>query len=183
MRFAEAIDWLRERGIPNEEGNDHVFGDDMYVSRTFRSCEFLDCQIFTDSERTLSAEAAERKMTDELNRPVFLTHFPTEIKSFYMLRAGDDGRVTESVDVLMPGVGEIVGGSMRTWDHDELLAGYAREGVDPTSYSWYTDQRKYGSTPHGGYGLGTERFLAWLMKLWTVREACLYPRYMGRCTP
>ncbi|KAF4510425.1 hypothetical protein G6O67_002313 [Ophiocordyceps sinensis] len=160
IKYSDAIEWLNKQDPPilNEEGNPHVFGDDI-------------------------AEAAERRMTDAINRPIFLTHFPVEIKAFYMKKDPSDVRVTESVDCLMPGVGEIVGGSMRMEGYEELLAAYDRQGIPAKDYYWYTDQRKYGTSPHGGYGMGLERFLAWMAAQHTVRTTCLYPRYMGRCKP
>ncbi|EGW29900.1 Asparaginyl-tRNA synthetase, cytoplasmic [Spathaspora passalidarum NRRL Y-27907] len=158
MEYIQALDWLNEHGVLNEDGEKFKFGDDI-------------------------AEAAERKMTDTINQPILLIRFPVEIKSFYMQKCKDDPRVTESVDVLIPNVGEITGGSMRTYDHDELLAGIKREGLDADAYYWFIDQRKYGTCPHGGYGLGTERILAWLCDRFTVRDCSLYPRFSGRCKP
>lgn len=158
LDYRDAIKYLNEHGITKEDGTDHVVGDDI-------------------------AEAAERKMTDQINRPIMLINFPKSLKSFYMKAIPGDEEFTESVDVLVPGVGEVVGGSMRISDFDELMAGYKREGIPHEPYYWFTDQRKYGTTEHGGYGLGVERLLAWFLGRYTVRECSLYPRYMGRAKP
>ncbi|EAU91868.1 asparaginyl-tRNA synthetase [Coprinopsis cinerea okayama7 len=189
MSYVDAIEWLNKRGIqhPAEDEQGNVIKVDKEGKPTTDGTGevlMVDHKIGDDI-----AEAAERRMTDEIGKPIFLHGFPAELKAFYMKKApvkpGQEGGpvFTESCDLLMPNVGEIVGGSMRIADAEELLAAYKREGIDPDPYYWFTDQRKYGTCEHGGYGLGVERFLAWLANRYTVRECSLYPRWPGRATP
>jgi len=158
MEYSEAIEYLKENDIKKEDGTYYEFGEDI-------------------------PEMPERKMTDKINEPILLTKFPANIKSFYMQRCPEDRRLTESVDLLMPNVGEVVGGSMRMYDHEEIMEAYKTEGVDASNYYWYTDQRRFGTCPHGGYGLGLERILTWLCDRYHIRDVCLYPRFVDRCKP
>lgn len=119
------------------------------------------------------------------DRPVFVHHYPREAKAFYMkLEAADQGKTVRNFDLLAPeGYGEIIGGSMREDDYDTLVARIKEMGMDPEHYTWYLDLRKYGSVPHGGFGLGIERTVAWICGLKHIRETIPFPRLLGKVYP
>jgi len=118
------------------------------------------------------------------DRPLIITHYPRESKAFYMKPDPRDPRLVLNMDVLAPeGYGEIIGGSQREENLDALLNRMRAAGMDPAPYEWYLDLRRYGSVPHGGFGLGIERTLAWLCGLRHVREAIAFPRLMSRIYP
>jgi asparaginyl-tRNA synthetase len=115
------------------------------------------------------------------DKPVFVTHYPREAKAFYMKTDRSDGRVVENFDLLAPaGFGEIIGGSMREDDYDRLLQRIQEEGYNPQNYWWYLDLRKYGSVPHGGFGLGVERTVAWITGERHIRQCIAFPRLMDK---
>ncbi|MCD6395503.1 MAG: asparagine--tRNA ligase [Planctomycetes bacterium] len=115
------------------------------------------------------------------DKPVFITHYPKEAKAFYMRADRENDKVVENFDMIAPaGFGEIIGGSMREDDHDRLLAKIHNEGYDPAAYEWYLDLRKYGSVPHGGFGLGVERTVAWITGEKHIRQCIAFPRMMDK---
>jgi asparaginyl-tRNA synthetase len=121
----------------------------------------------------------ERYLTEKhAKRPVIVMNYPKDIKAFYM-RLNDDGRTVAAMDVLAPGIGEIIGGSQREERLDILDARMAERHIDPERYAWYRDLRRYGTVPHAGFGLGFERTLAYCTGLANVRDAIPFPRTPG----
>jgi asparaginyl-tRNA synthetase len=121
----------------------------------------------------------ERWLTEEhVGRPVVVMNYPKEIKAFYM-RLNDDGRTVAAMDVLAPGIGEIIGGSQREERFDVLDARMAAAGMDVEHYAWYRDLRRYGTVPHAGFGLGFERTIAYVTGLSNVRDVIPFPRSPG----
>jgi asparaginyl-tRNA synthetase len=110
--------------------------------------------------------------------PLILMNYPKEIKAFYM-RLNDDGKTVAAMDVLAPGIGEIIGGSQREERLDVLDARIAEAGLDLNAYSWYRDLRRYGTVPHAGFGLGFERTVAYVTGLANVRDVIPFPRTPG----
>jgi len=121
----------------------------------------------------------ERYLTEKhVKKPVIVMNYPKDIKAFYM-RVNDDGRTVAAMDVLAPGIGEIIGGSQREERLDVLDTRMAERGIDKEHYAWYRDLRRYGTVPHAGFGLGFERTLAYVTGLANVRDAIPFPRTPG----
>jgi asparaginyl-tRNA synthetase len=121
----------------------------------------------------------ERYLVEEkIGRPVVVMNYPEEIKAFYM-RMNDDGKTVAAMDVLAPGIGEIIGGSQREERLDVLEKRMEKMGLSKTSYSWYLDFRRYGTVPHAGFGLGLERLVVYMCGLGNIRDAIPYPRTPG----
>ena len=154
MTYTEAIDILKK----NEDNFD------------FKVSWGMDLQ--TEHERYLTEEV--------FKRPVFVTDYPKEIKAFYM-KQNDDGKTVAAMDCLVPGIGEIIGGSQREEDYDKLLNRMNELGLKPEEYQFYLDLRKYGTTRHAGFGLGFERCVMYLTGMGNIRDVLPFPRTVGNC--
>jgi asparaginyl-tRNA synthetase len=126
----------------------------------------------------------ETLLTERFDRPVMVTHWPAEIKAFYMQPDPADPTKALCVDMLAPeGYGEIIGGSQRIHDHDLLAERIRRHELPVEAFQWYLDIRKYGTVPHSGFGMGIERFVTWMAGIPHLREAIPYPRQIHRLYP
>lgn len=153
MTYDEAVQWLLDHGVPMTPGDD-----------------------FGSPQETALSEAFER--------PLIVHRYPAAVKAFYMEPDPERPDRVLCMDVLAPeGVGEIIGGSMRAWNYDGLLRRIREHNLPEAAFQWYLDLRRYGSVPHGGFGLGLERTVAWICGLEHVREAIPFPRTIYRLYP
>ncbi len=152
MSYTEAIEKLEKSG------------------REFKFPVYWGCDLATEHERYISEEVCKK--------PVFLTDYPKEIKSFYM-KQNADGKTVAATDLLVPGVGEIIGGSEREADLDKLLEAMKSRNMNLDEYTDYISLRKFGSVPHSGFGLGLERIIMYVTGVSNIRDVILYPRTFG----
>ena len=153
LRYDEAAKILKEKGLPFEYGTDLGGTDETVLSEHF-------------------------------DRPVAVTHYPASVKAFYMKPDPEQPDKALCVDVLAPeGYGEIIGGGVRLDDYDLLVQRIKEHNLPQDAFEWYLDLRRYGTVPHGGFGMGIERCVAWICKLEHVRETIPYPRMLYRLYP
>jgi asparaginyl-tRNA synthetase len=154
ITYDEAVKFLQEKGF-----DDIQWGDDFGAPH-------------------------ETAIAESYDKPVFITHYPTSLKPFYMQPHPDRDDVVLCADLIAPeGYGEIIGGSERLHDHEILSQRIKEHELDPEAYQWYLELRKYGSVPHSGFGLGLERTVAWISGVEHVRETIPFPRLLNRLYP
>jgi asparaginyl-tRNA synthetase len=202
MDLAESlVKYLVKEALENSEGDLAIF--EKFVDKGLRErLEFVASRPFERITYTAAVELLlasgktfeypveyglnlqsehERWLTEEhFKAPVTVFNYPKEIKPFYM-RLNDDGKTVTAMDVLVPGIGEIIGGSQREERLDVLLENFAKHGLDPEAYDWYIDLRKYGSVPHAGFGLGFERMLMFVTGMANIRDVIPFARTPGHC--
>jgi len=149
ITYTEAVDMLKKSG------------------REFEYPVEWGCDLQTEHERFITEEI--------LKKPVFVTDYPKDIKAFYM-RMNDDEKTVAAMDLLVPGVGEIIGGSQREERYDRLLARIRELGLNEKDYWWYLDLRRFGTNPHAGYGLGFERAIMYITGMQNIRDVIPFPR-------
>ncbi|MEO9320644.1 MAG: asparagine--tRNA ligase [Nitrososphaera sp.] len=164
--YGKAIETLRSKGFTIEE--------ESGGQRKTRLIEYGD---------DLSIES-ERELTKDSTRPIFVVGYPIAIKPFYVKEDPQGPGAGLAADMLAPrGFGELTSGGMREDDIESITARIKREGLDPAAYEWYLDLRRYGSVPHGGFGLGIERLVRWIANAQDIKDTVLFPRTMSRVEP
>jgi aspartyl/asparaginyl-tRNA synthetase len=123
----------------------------------------------------------ERYLCEEhFKAPTIVYNYPSVLKAFYMYQ-NDDGKTVRAMDLLMPGIGEVIGGSQREDREDVLIAKMKEKGLSPEHLDWYIDLRRFGGVPHSGFGMGLERLLVWITGMGNVRDVIPFPRVPGVC--
>jgi asparaginyl-tRNA synthetase len=163
ITYDKAIDILRSKEckIREEDKKDRIieWGDDLNIE-------------------------SERELTKDKKNPIFVINYPLETKPFYVKQNQDNPRIGMAVDLLAPeGYGEISGGGIREDNLEKIKLRILASKLEPKDYQWYLDLRKYGSVPHGGFGLGIERILRWILGFEDIKDVVLFPRTMSRMTP
>lgn len=198
--LAEALLKYVFRAVLNERGDDMAFFAERvektaiarlenFIDAPFARIDYSEAvKILQNSGKTfefpvewgmdLQTEHERYLVEQHVGRPAVVMNYPEQIKAFYM-RLNDDGKTVAAMDILAPGIGEIVGGSQREERLDLLDARMAKMHIDPVHYQWYRDLRRYGTVPHAGFGLGFERLVVYTCGLANIRDAIPYPRVPG----
>jgi asparaginyl-tRNA synthetase len=202
MDLAEAlVKFLVREMLEHHEGDLAIFEKfvdkglrerlEFVASRPFERISYTDAVTLLQQsgetfqypvEYGLNLQSEHERWLSEnhFKKPVTVFNYPKEIKPFYM-RINDDGKTVAAMDLLVPGIGEIIGGSQREERLGVLTANFERHGIDPEAYAWYADLRKYGSVPHAGFGLGFERLLMFVTGMANIRDVIPFARTPGHC--